>query len=314
MNLSLSIAQIKNFLEIQNVTFTMEGPQNNEASYQLASIKSLINNGIYYLVAEYYTTNLKIENSILFTDKYISELSSNLQIIVHNPQLIFYKLCGHFQVEDARGIHPTAILSNVELGENVSIGAYCVLSNCKLGNNTTIHSHVTINRDVVIGESVEIQSNSCIGASGMAWIWDDNGERVIQPQLGGVIIEDHCKLGTDITIVRGSLSENTRIGRGTLMAHGSKVGHGCQIHENVHFANNVSLAGNAIIEESVFLGSGCVVSSNITISKGCIVGAGAVVNKNFNKEYVTLAGVPASIIRENNYESKPKGAPKPIKK
>ncbi|HMT27869.1 MAG TPA: DapH/DapD/GlmU-related protein, partial [Bacteroidia bacterium] len=152
-----------------------------------------------------------------------------------------------------------------------------------------------------------------IGARGMAWIWDEDGERVMQPQTGGVIIEEDCILGTGIAIVRGSLSENTIIGKGTVMAHGTKIGHGCVVGQHVHFANNVSLAGNAILGDRVFLGSGCVVSSNVKIGEGCIVGAGAVVHKSIEENYCTVAGVPATIIKRNNFESKPKGAPRPFR-
>jgi len=77
-------------------------------------------------------------------------------------------------------------------------------------------------------------------------------------------------------------------------------------------ANNVSLAGNAEIGERTFLGSASVVSSNIKITKNCIVGAGAVVTKSVTQEYATLAGIPAEIIKIDNYKNKPKGVPKPF--
>jgi UDP-3-O-[3-hydroxymyristoyl] glucosamine N-acyltransferase len=132
--------------------------------------------------------------------------------------------------------------------------------------------------------------------------------------LGGVIIEEDCVLGSDISIVRGSLTENTVIGKGTVMAHGTKIGHGCKVGSYVHFANNVSLAGNCIISDRVFLGSACVVSSNVFLPTGCILGAGSVLNKSIEEEFVTLIGVPARVIKKNNFESKPNGAPKPFKK
>jgi serine acetyltransferase len=43
------------------------------------------------------------------------------------------------------------------------------------------------------------------------------------------------------------------------------------------------------------------------------VGAAALVTKNFEEEYLTLAGVPAVIIKRNNFETKPNGAPQPYK-
>jgi len=173
---------------------------------------------------------------------------------------------------------------------------------------------VVIEDNVILKKNSFIDSNSVIGAAGLAWIWDSNGNRIIQPQLGGVIIGEDCILATDVTIVRGSLSENTNIGTGTVIAHGTKIGHGSIINDHVHIANNVSIAGNANVGERCFLGSACVISSNITIADNCIVGAGAVVAKNVTENYVTLAGVPAKIIKRSNYEDKPKGAPKPFKK
>src|SRR5579884_555049 len=46
-------------------------------------------------------------------------------------------------------IHPTALLENVRLGENVRVGAYSVLRGCEIGNNVYIAPHV------VIGEEAE---------------------------------------------------------------------------------------------------------------------------------------------------------------
>jgi UDP-3-O-[3-hydroxymyristoyl] glucosamine N-acyltransferase len=172
---------------------------------------------------------------------------------------------------------------------------------------------VVVYKNTTIKSGCFIDSNSCIGPSGLAWIWDDNGNRIIQPQLGGVIIEKNCHIGTDVSITKGSLSENTIIGENTLIAHGTKIGHGCKVSKHVHMANNVSLAGNAVIGERVFLGSASIVSSNISVPNNSIVGAGTLVNKKFEEEYVTLVGVPAKILKANNYNHKPNGAPKPFK-
>ncbi|HNF72393.1 MAG TPA: DapH/DapD/GlmU-related protein, partial [Chitinophagaceae bacterium] len=202
---------------------------------------------------------------------------------------------------------------DAEIHSSVSIGPYCVLGRCTLSEGVELKSHVVIEDRVHIGARTRIDAHSAIGVPGMAWIWSQEGERIMQPQLGGVVIEEDCLLASDISVVCGSLSENTRIGKGTVIAHGSKIGHGAQIEEYVHMANNVSLAGNAVIGHHSFLGSASVISSNITLPAHSIVGAGAVVNKNFTESYLTLAGVPAQIIRKNNYEEKPRGVPKPFK-
>lgn len=77
-----------------------------------------------------------------------------------------------------------------------------------------------------------------------------------------------------------------------------------QIDEYVHMANNLSLAGNAIIGDRSFLGSACTASSNIHLQSDSILGSCALLNKNFNEKFCTFAGVPAKIIKRNNFETK----------
>lgn len=282
-----------------------------EISFKPASLRNIISNGIYYVVSGEF--NIGFDKSVILANSSF-ETDNSAIIVVDNPQLVHYKLCHMFVNKPPLTLHETAIIhKDAQLSKNITIGPYSVIGNCVIEDGCVLGSHVEIKDNVVIKKNTQIDSSSVIGAEGMAWIWDEKGNRVMQPQLGGVIIEENCKLGTDITVVRGSLSENTVIGAGTVIAHGTKIGHGSQIMENVHMANNVSIAGNAIIGSRSFLGSGCVVSSNISIPEKTIIGAGAVVTKNFKEQYLTLGGVPASILRRENYNTKPKGAPKPFK-
>lgn len=277
-----------------------------------ASTKNLIPNGIYYFTGDDF--NVEFKNSIILTDKNINP--ENCVIVkTTEPQLVFYKMCSHFEVKTENIIHSTAIISsNAKIGKNVHVGPYSIIGDCTISDNCRLMNHVVIEDNVILEENVFIDSHTIVGASGLAWIWDKNGNRVVQPQIGGVLIRKFASLATDITVVRGSLSENTEIGEHTVIAHGTKIGHGAQIGQLVHMANNVSIAGNASISERAFLGSACVISSNVKIPIGAIVGAGAVVTKSFEQNHITLAGVPAKIISVENYNSKPKGAPKPFKK
>jgi UDP-3-O-[3-hydroxymyristoyl] glucosamine N-acyltransferase len=281
-----------------------------ELLFRPASLKCIIPKGIYFIQDIEQAAIPTEQEAIYIVNKETATHAH--QIIVDNPQLVHYKLSQCFQPKHESGIHPTAIVSpQAKLGEGISIGPYCIVGDCTLANQVVLKNHVVIEDGVTLGERCFIDSHSVIGASGLAWIWDEEGHRIMQPQLGGVVVEEDCILATDVTVVRGSLSENTRIGAGSVIAHGTKIGHGSQIGKQVHMANNVSLAGNATIGDYAFLGSACVISSNINVPRHAIVGASALVSKNFEEEYITLAGVPAAIIKRNNFEQKPKGAPQP---
>ncbi|WP_299228835.1 hypothetical protein [uncultured Psychroserpens sp.] len=306
----IKLKHIIDFLEKDTIQYEVINA-NDSVNVFPASLKHIIKNGLYYIVGD--ATNLasNIEQSIVITDTAFN--TQNTLIIVENPQLVHYKICTLFATKADPEIHKTAIIHpEATIGDHVSIGPYCVIGKCKIEDHVILESHVVVKDNSVIKKYVFIDSHSCIGAPGLAWIWDNNGERVRQPQLGGVIIEAYCHLATDVTIVRGSLSESTTIGKSTVIAHGTKIGHGAIIGAHVHMANNVSLAGNAVIGDRSFLGSACIISSNITIPQNTIVGAGAMVNKNFTDAYCTLAGIPAKVIKTENYKHKPKGAPKPF--
>jgi UDP-3-O-[3-hydroxymyristoyl] glucosamine N-acyltransferase len=315
MNL-ITLNQILDFLNQNHIPHQLVPAEREimQTEFSFASIKNCIENGVYYFEDSASISKYNISNSIIIC-KEKNDSSSNCFILVESPQLVHYKLCVlvkptvHYAVSSTSKIHQKAALHS-----RVSIGENCVIGQCVIEEGVVIQHNVVIEDNVVIKKNAFIDSNSVIGASGLAWIWDHDGNRVLQPQLGGVVIEEDCHLATDVTVVRGSLSENTKIGRGTVIAHGTKIGHGAQIHEEVHMANNVSIAGNAVIGTRSFLGSACVISSNVVIAPNCIVGAGAVVNKSHLVEFQTLAGVPAKCIKENNFDSKPNGAPQPKNK
>ena len=293
------------YKQIQNSSYT--------SIYKFASIKNTIEGGIYFFEDVSIVKKFNIKNSIIFCSEPF-ETENNL-IIVENPQLSHYKVNAAINTVKLVGISASSKIDDeAKIGNDVFIGENCVIGKCIIKDNVVIKHNVVVEDNVIINKNAFIDSNSVIGAAGLAWIWDANGNRIIQSQLGGVIIGEDCILATDVTIVRGSLSENTTIGKGTVIAHGTKIGHGAIIKDHVHMANNVSLAGNAVIGERTFLGSACVVSSNIKVADNCIIGAGAVVNKTVEESFVTLAGVPAKVIKRANYEDKPNGVPKPFKK
>ena len=276
---------------------------------KFCSIKIIEDAGLYYLTAAVETEVSAIKNSIIISNQVMPDLENhNSFLIVDEPQLVYYQLCRiFFKDSQEYHIHPTAIIHpEAIIDPEVSIGPYSIIGKCIINKGTKIHPHVVIYDHSVLGENVTVEAGSYIGATGVAWIWDKNGERIIQPQVGGVSIGDDCFIGTDVTIVRGSLNEFTQIGHHTLIAHGTKIGHGVQVGAYCHFANNVSIAGSAVIGDRCFLGSASVVSSNIRLSEEIIVGAGAVVINHFDEGCIVIAGVPA---KRTGHASSHKGVP-----
>lgn len=310
--MEITLSSLTEKLNARKIPFQVSGQ--DKTVNKLCSIRKIEPAGLYYLIGDLKEKFEEIESSIIITDTMPEDLGGNTIIVVDAPQRVFYYLCQDLSPKPKHtGIHATAIIDpEAKIHPEVSIGAYCVVGKCTLGKGVRLLSHVVLFDKSILGENVTIESNSCIGATGVAWVWDEEGKRVIQPQFGGVRIENDVFIGTDVTIVRGSLNEDSIIGENTMIAHGTKLGHGTVVGKNCHFANNVSIAGSVLLGEGSFLGSGCTVRPRMRLAEGTIVGAGAVVTKHVEKANCILAGVPAKIMKKKN--KAPQGMPKPFKR
>lgn len=268
--------------------------------------------GLYYYTGDAPGPFDQLTDSVVLCRSEVARASGSCSAIAveQDPQLVFYRLCAHlFKTAPSPGVHPTAIVHpEAEIGARVHIGPYAVIGRAVIGDDSILHAHVVVMDGSVIGRRVVIEAHSCIGGTGVAWVWDEAGERIVLPQLGGVRVDDDVFLGTDVTIVRGMINETTTIERGCMIAHGSKIGHSAWMGPHCHVANNVSIAGSARIGARSFLGAGCSIRPHAILAEGTIVGVGAAVVKNVPNPGTILAGVPA---KEMPPKENPSGMPKP---
>lgn len=239
--------------------------------------------------------------------------------IVHceSPQLEFYKLAerndhGKFSEShyypgkynlgpDSKISESASISPGVVIGKNVTVG-----DRVFIGPNTVIYD------GVVIKEGTTIGANCCLGDSGIMWVWDGD-KKIHLEQLGGLIIEENCVIGSLVEICRGSANENTVIGKNTCIAHGTNIGHGCFVGENVHMANGILLGGGCSVAPHAFLGSGVTIAAGKKIvAENVVLGSGTIVAKDITEEGVYV-GSPARKIRDK-VEGKLSGVPEWKKK
>lgn len=292
---NFTIEDIITALDELAVDYCLEGSIPNKKLH-FCSLRNPEPNGIYFAEVPL-DNNLNLLGSVILVSERM-KIKGCVELLVESPQLVFYKLMNVFfnDSDSQTGIHPTAIVdTNAVIHPNAWIGPYCVLEECIIEEGVTLHSHVVVMSGTYISRNVTVEPHSTIGATGVAWIWDTKtGNRIRQPQIGYTYIGEGTFLGSDITIVRGSVNETTSIGKNCVIAHGSKIGHGSQIGDECHFANNVSIAGNVTLAKECFLGAGAVIRPQIKLlGRTIVVGAGSVVVKDCFEDNQTLVGVPA---------------------
>lgn len=300
--LTVSFHSLLTALDVLEIRYEISGAVPS-SSYSFKSLRQVEPMGIFF-VSSQVNPRPDIADSVILSDTPDFGGKGNVTICVSDPQVAFYRLMRHLVMPRSAftGVHPTAVIGpDCEIGANVTVGPFCVLERCVIGDGANIGSHVTVMPGSEIGRNTTIEAHSAIGATGVAWAWDqERRERVVQPQIGYVHIGPDCFLGTSVTVVRGSVNEVTWIGEGSVISHGSRIGHGCRIGAHAHFANNVTVAGNVTLGAKCFLAAGAVLQPQLRLAERTVVGIGSVVVKNFDEPGCLLAGMPARKIGPAN--------------
>jgi UDP-3-O-[3-hydroxymyristoyl] glucosamine N-acyltransferase len=198
-------------------------------------------------------------------------------VIIHdNPKLAFITIMERFIalkpklavggfIHERAVIDPTAVVAasavvqanavlsaGVTVGERSYIGAGVYIGKgCKIGEDTVLHANVSVYRECIIGNHVEIHSGTVVGADGFGYVPTREGHRRF-PQEGGVVIEDNVEIGANCCIDRASLDE-------TVIHAGSKLDNLVQIAHGVVIGANTVIAAQTGISGGTRVGNWCVI-------------------------------------------------------
>lgn len=178
-----------------------------------------------------------------------------------------------------------------KIGKNSVIFPYVYIGeNCIIGENTCIFPNVTIREDTTIGSRCIIHSGVCIGTDGFGFVFDGK-EWVKVPQIGRVVIGDNVEIGSNTCIDRATLGE-TRIGAGTKIDNLVQIGHNVKIGENCAIAATTGIAGSAVIGNGVRIGAGSGINGHIIVGDNVTIGAWSGVVKSI-EDGAIVSGFPA---------------------
>ncbi|MEA5626097.1 acyltransferase [Nostoc sp. UHCC 0251] len=176
-----------------------------------------------------------------------------------------------------------------------------------LGSNSHIHPSSNLHgytQNISIGNDVLVCPNVIIGCdSGNSFIRIGNNTVInhycmILTYGGHIIIGDYCNINPfSILYGHGGL----QIGNNVLIA-----AHTVIIPSNHVFEDKnklIRLQGDTkkgiVIEDDVWIGSGCKILDGLTIGKGAVIGAGSVVTKDV-ESYSVVVGVPGKVLKRRD--------------
>lgn len=226
-----------------------------------------------------------VKSSVLIGPYELKEnLPNNLSITVlltDNPRLLFALIVNSLIKSDVKSeIHPSAVVHpESEIGINVRIGSGTVIGKCKIGDNTSISSNCYLNDNTVVGCNVNIAACTVIGGPGFGYERDIDGEWVLFPHIGGVIIEDNVDIGANTCIDRGALG-NTVLKEGCKIDNLVHIAHNVVVEERALVIAHAMVAGSVVVGRNSWVAPGALIKNGLTLGDDSVIGLGAVVVKN----------------------------------
>ena len=160
---------------------------------------------------------------------------------------------------------------NVQIGKNAVLLAHVVIyRGASIGDDFFAHAHAVVRESCRIGNNAILQNGVVIGGDGFGFAKDDQGHWHKIPQPQPVVIGDDVEIQTNSCVDRASVGE-TRIGRGTKIDNLVQVGHGSHIGEDSLLAAQVGLAGSTQVGDNVILTGQAGVVGHCKIGDGAIV-------------------------------------------
>ncbi len=246
---------------------------------------------------KYYDVALNSDATTIIINKEV-ECPKGKALIIHDePFTAFNTLTLHFQ---PKNYSSTNISASAKIGTNVTImpGVF-IGNNVVIGNNCTIHPNVIIYDHCIIGNNVLIHAGAVVGSDAFYF---KNRTDHFEPlnSCGNVVIHDHVVIGANCTIDRG-VTQNTIIGKHTVLDNLIHVGHDVHIGEMCLFAAQVGIAGCTTIGNNVKVWGQVGITSNANIPDNVTVFAQSGVTGNL-EEGKTYFGSPAGEAKEKMKE------------
>lgn len=165
-------------------------------------------------------------------------------------------------------IHPTAIIGpNVSLGQDVSIGPYCVLDgDITVGDGTQLISHVSLAGKTTVGKNCKIYPFASLGHPPQDLKYGGEPSELV--------IGDDCQIREHVTMNPGTEGGGmlTSVGNRCLFMVASHVAHDCKVGNSVILANNATLAGHVEVGDHTIIGGLSAVHQFVRIGAHAIIG------------------------------------------
>jgi len=181
---------------------------------------------------------------------------------------------------------------NSIIGDNCVIMAGAFIGdNVSIGDNTILYPNTTIYRDCIVGSNCIIHASTVIGSDGFGFAHTKDGKYIKIYQNGNVIIGDDVEIGSNTSIDRAAFNA-TQIEDGVRVDNLVHIAHNCTIGKGSIIVAQVGLSGSTKLNEYVIMGGQSATSGHLEIAPFTTIAARGGVTKSIKEPKKQWAGFP----------------------
>lgn len=233
---------------------------------------------------EKYLDNISENAKMIITTPKIAKLLSNRGFCISNdPRISFFKL--HNYLSQTKGYRKEKDFQT-EIGINCNISELSCISkkNVRIGNNVTIEEFVSIKVNTIIGDNTIIRAGTVIGGEGYEFKRMMNEEILPIKHIGWTVIGNSVEIQSNTCIAKAIypwdktiIEDNCKIDNLVHIAHGVKICKGSFL------VAGALIGGRTVINKNAWIGVGAIVSNGLVIGNNAKVNIGSVATRNVDE-------------------------------
>ena len=202
--------------------------------------------------------------------------------VVENPRLTYFRI-HNYLVNDI-SYRRTDFKTRIGTNCNISSQAVIADKNVIIGNNVTIEEFAVIRENTVINDNSIIRAGCKIAGEGFEF--KNTSEEVFHvSHIGGVIIGESVEIQYNTCIDKAIYPwDNTVIGDHVKIDNLVHIGHAVKVDSRTMIVANSGIGGRVSIGEDVWIGFGATIRNGIHIGDRARTNMGSVVTRNGGTE------------------------------